>query len=155
MRATLLLCDHAVVAEGKLYISGAGWSVTGPDPAPSAIALKLDVPWDLTNQPIEIRLRLVTEDGAPVLQAGPAGPSPIEVVARLEVGRPVGVPAGSPISPRCRSPPEAATPGCSRSTASTRRTGTSPSRPDRRPRRPAVRPRCLSSGSGAVTVRAQ
>lgn len=97
MRATLLLCDHAVVAEGKLYISGAGWSVTGPDPASSAIALKLDVPWDLTNQPIEIRLRLVTEDGAPVLQAGPAGPSPIEVVARLEVGRPVGVPAGSPI----------------------------------------------------------
>ena len=58
MRATQLLCDHAVVAEGKLYISGAGWSVTGPDPAPSAIALKLDVPWDLTNLPIEIRLRL-------------------------------------------------------------------------------------------------
>lgn len=97
MRATLLLCDHAAVAEGKLYISGAGWSVTGPDPAPSAIALKLDVPWDLTNQPIEIHLRLVTQDGAPVLQGGPEGPVPVEVSARLEVGRPVGIPAGTPI----------------------------------------------------------
>ena len=45
VRAWMLLADYAVVADGKLYVSGGGWSVTSPG-APSAIAMKLDVPWD-------------------------------------------------------------------------------------------------------------
>ena len=36
VKLTMLLCDHATVAEGKLYINGAGWSVTGPEPSPSS-----------------------------------------------------------------------------------------------------------------------
>ena len=66
MRATLLLADHAVVADGKLYINGGGWSVTGPTPTPSAIAVKLDVPWDRANQKLHLRLRLIGQDGEPV-----------------------------------------------------------------------------------------
>lgn len=93
----MLLCDHAVVAEGKLYISGGGWSQTGPDPSPTAIAMKIDVPWDRTNTPIALRLRLVGADGEPVTQAGPMGPVPIEVGAQLEVGRPPGLAQGTPI----------------------------------------------------------
>ena len=32
----MLLCDAAQVADGKLYVLGGGWSMTGPDPVPSA-----------------------------------------------------------------------------------------------------------------------
>ena len=41
----MLLCDAAQVADGKLFVLGGGWSLTGPDPVPSAIALKIDVDW--------------------------------------------------------------------------------------------------------------
>jgi len=41
----MLLCDSAQVADGKLYILGGGWSVTGPQPVPSAVAIKLEVDW--------------------------------------------------------------------------------------------------------------
>ena len=33
----MLLADAAQQLGGKLYILGGGWSVTGPQPAPSAI----------------------------------------------------------------------------------------------------------------------
>ena len=45
MNVTMLLCDAAQVAYGKLYILGGGWSMTGPDPVPSAVALKIHVDW--------------------------------------------------------------------------------------------------------------
>ena len=41
----MLLCDAAQVSDGKLFILGGGWSMTGPDPVPSAVALKIDVDW--------------------------------------------------------------------------------------------------------------
>lgn len=96
MRATLLLADHAVVAEGKLYINGGGWSVTTGG-APSAIAVKLDVPWDRTNQRLQLRLRLVGQDGEPVVVPGPEGPQPVVIAAEAEVGRPPGLAHGADI----------------------------------------------------------
>ena len=45
VKVTMLLCDAAQVADGKLFVLGGGWSLTGPDPMPSAIALKIDVGW--------------------------------------------------------------------------------------------------------------
>src|SRR5688572_18666622 len=45
MKVTMLLCDAAQVVDGKLYLLGGGWSFVGPDPAPMAIAIKIDVPW--------------------------------------------------------------------------------------------------------------
>lgn len=97
MRVTMLLCDHAVVAEGKLYINGGGWSVRPAAPVPMFLALKVDVPWDRAGRPIAMELRLVDEDGHPVTQLAPAGPTPVLVAAQLEVGRPPGLVAGAPV----------------------------------------------------------
>jgi hypothetical protein len=97
MKVTMLLCDHAAVADGKLYINGGGWSLTGPLPAPSAIALKIDVPWDRTNSLIRIVLTLVGEDGRQVMQAMEGAFEPITIKAEFEVGRPVGIPKGTAI----------------------------------------------------------
>jgi len=96
VRATMLLADHAVVAEGKLYISGGGWSVTSPG-APSAIAVKLDVPWDRTNERLHLRLRLIGQDGEQVTVQGPEGQHPVEITAEAEVGRPPGLAHGADI----------------------------------------------------------
>ena len=30
----MMLCDAAQVSDGKLYVLGGGWSMTGPDPVP-------------------------------------------------------------------------------------------------------------------------
>jgi hypothetical protein len=93
----MLLCDHVAVAEGKLYISGGGWTITGPAPVPTGIAVILGVPWDRANVQIQFTLRLLQEDGQPVLQEGPVGPTPLEIGGQFEVGRPPGVRPGSPL----------------------------------------------------------
>ena len=86
----MMLADSAQVSEGKLYILGGGWSVTGP-PAPSAIALHVEVPWDQTNRRLEWRLELVDSDGYPVMTPdGEGGENPIMMGGEFEVGRPPG-----------------------------------------------------------------
>lgn len=97
MRATLMLADHAVVADGKLYINGGGWSVTGPAPAPSAIAVKLDVPWDRANQRLQLRLQLIGQDGDPVLLPSSEGPQPVLIEGEAEIGRPAGLVPGADV----------------------------------------------------------
>lgn len=92
----MLLCDFAQAAEGKLYVMGGGWSIRG-DLAPMALAIKIDVPWSETNRRHEWRLSLVDADGYPVLVEGPEGMRPIEVRDGFEVGRPAGLPEGTPI----------------------------------------------------------
>jgi hypothetical protein len=93
----MLLADSAQSIEGKLYVLGGGWSTTGPAPAPSAIALKIDVPWDEANRAHPMRLELLTSDGKPVEMPGPQGLAPVLIEARLEVGRPPGITAGVPL----------------------------------------------------------
>lgn len=97
MKLTMLLCDSAQASEGKLYILGGGWNLTGPDPSPSAIALQIDVPWDQTNRRHRLRLTLVTDDGEPVPVPTPTGPRPVQIDAEFEVGRPPGVKPGAPM----------------------------------------------------------
>ena len=97
MRVTMLLCDAAQVADGKLYVLGGGWSLIGPDPMPSAIALKIDVDWTEVDKPHHWELFLVDEDGNPVIAEGLEGPQAIEVRGDFEVNRPVAVPPGSPV----------------------------------------------------------
>ncbi len=90
-----MLADSAQVSEGKLFILGGGWSVTGP-PAPSAIVLHVEVPWDLTNRRLEWRLELVDSDGYPVMSAdGEGGENAIMMGGEIEVGRPPGTPQGA------------------------------------------------------------
>lgn len=98
MEATIILCDSAEAVGGKLYILGGGWSVTGPDPSPSALAIKIDVPWTDANRPIPVEVSLITADGGPVLAPDRQGnPKPVAVRLDIEVGRPPGLPHGTPL----------------------------------------------------------
>ncbi len=96
-RVTMMLADHVAQAEGKLYISGGGWTLTGPGSVPSGIAVLIEVPWNQANTKIAFRLVLVQQDGEPVLQQGPMGPAAVEIGGDLEVGRPAGVKPGTPL----------------------------------------------------------
>ena len=95
MKATVILADFAEAINGKLYIMGGGWSITGPDPTPSALAVKLEVPWDESNRQHTLRLALIDDDDQPVIPIG--GEKPFEITGGFEVGRPTGLPAGTPL----------------------------------------------------------
>lgn len=91
----MMLADAAQAAEGKLYIIGGGWNITGPDPSPSAIAIYAEVSWDMANMRHPWRLELVNSDGEPVLVPTPMGEQPLVIEGELEVGRPPGVTPGT------------------------------------------------------------
>lgn len=93
MKVTILLADAAQAVGGKLYILGGGWSVTGPDPTPSALAMKIEVPWTEANRRHELTVALLDADGNPVI----IGDNPVEIRGEFEVGRPPGLPAGTPL----------------------------------------------------------
>jgi hypothetical protein len=96
VKATLLLCDFAQVAGGKLTAVGAGWTFTSPVTT-HAVGILLDVPWDMANVRMSWRLELRDADGQQVAQDGPQGPVPVQAGGEIEVGRPVGTPPGTPI----------------------------------------------------------
>jgi len=92
-----MLCDHAQVVEGKLFISGGGIDrmvlPAGTQPpyvANFAVAGLVRVPWTATNAEHVLRFRFVTEDGGvPELPEGAAaGPEGITGEMRFNVGRP-------------------------------------------------------------------
>ena len=87
----MLLADAAQAVDGKLYVLGGGWSVTGPEPAPMAIALKIDVPWDEANKRHKFQLALLDADGQPVIVPTPTGERPFELTGEFETGRPAGL----------------------------------------------------------------
>jgi hypothetical protein len=97
VKVTMLLCDAAQVADGKLYVLGGGWSLTGPEPMPSAIALKVDVGWHEAETPHHWELYLEDADGQPVMVDTPEGAQPVEVRGELQVARPTTVPPGTPV----------------------------------------------------------
>lgn len=97
MKVTMLLADSVQVAEGKLFVLGGGWNMTGPGPVAHGIALIFHVPWNDANRRLTIGLELVTADGRAVTQPGPLGETPVRVDGEFEVGRPVGVAPGSTI----------------------------------------------------------
>jgi hypothetical protein len=95
VRVTFMLADSAQEVGGKLYILGGGWSVTGPVVPPSAVVIKIDVPWDEANRPHTWVLRLIDEDGVPAAVDGDG--SELRVEGTFEVGRPAGIRPGTPI----------------------------------------------------------
>jgi hypothetical protein len=97
MKVTMLLADSAQAVAGKLYILGGGWSITGPAPAPFALAIKIEVPWDQTNIKHTFKLTLLDSDGHQVMGESPEGSEPIQLEAGFEVGRPAGVRPGTPL----------------------------------------------------------
>ena len=100
MKATLLLADFAQVADGKLTVVGGGWSVTGPDPTPFAIAILVQVPWDQANVRHTLRLELLDADGnAVTMETEDGDDDPIlffdDIV--FELGWPPGLKPGTPL----------------------------------------------------------
>jgi hypothetical protein len=93
----MLLCDAAQVADGKLYVLGGGWSMTGPDPVPSAIALKIDVGWHEADLTHHVELFLEDADARPVMVETNEGTQPVEVRGEFTVSHPTAIPEGSPI----------------------------------------------------------
>jgi hypothetical protein len=97
MKVTMLLADAAQAVGGKLYILGGGWSITGPDPAPMAFAIKIEVPWNDANKQHHLCLALCDQDGQPVKIPTPMGEQAVEIKSNFEVGRPAGLVTGTPI----------------------------------------------------------
>jgi hypothetical protein len=94
VKATMLLADAVQEAGGKLYVLGGGWSVRrGDGPFQMALAIKLEVPWTEANTPHAVVAELVTQDGPPALMNG----QPVRIEGQIEVGRPPGIPAGTPL----------------------------------------------------------
>jgi hypothetical protein len=98
MMATILLADAAQAIDNKLYVLGGGWSVTGPDPSPSALAIALKVPWDEANRRHDLRVELLDSDGQPITVGSAEDDGQHMVVeSQFEVGRPPGLRPGTPI----------------------------------------------------------
>ncbi len=99
MNVTLLLCDSAQAVNGKLYILGGGWSIIGPTIGPTALALKISVPWNEANRKHNVSIKLLTADGRPFMVPGPVEKQEQEVRidAEIEVGRPPGLVEGAPL----------------------------------------------------------
>lgn len=80
----LMLSDHAEVINGKLYMMGGGYDrrYIGDikNPVTLSTVVGVLVPWNLTNQPHSVKLRIETEDGQMLGQ---------EVQGNLSVGRSV------------------------------------------------------------------
>jgi hypothetical protein len=65
---TAILADAATVAEGKLYVHGAGWNVIIAPQIPAshpslALALAFKLDWHEGNEDLPIVVELVNEDG--------------------------------------------------------------------------------------------
>jgi len=97
MNVTMLIADSAQVADGKLYILGGGWSVTGPEPVPSAVAIKVSVDWHEFNDEHHWELFLEDADGKLVQFETPEGMQSIEVRGDFSATAPAGVPVGTPV----------------------------------------------------------
>jgi len=95
VHVTMLLCDHAAVAEGKLYLSGGGWTHIPPSPTPFAIALFIQVPWSLADRVVTFVLRLVGADGQPVMVSDEAGSRPLCVEGQINVGQTTSIRPGT------------------------------------------------------------
>ena len=85
----LLLADRAEVLNGKLYMMGGAWDRRHirdiGTPVSLTIVVGVLVPWNLTNEPHRLRIRIEDEDGSPV---------PPEVEATVNVGRPANAMRG-------------------------------------------------------------
>ncbi len=92
---TVLLCDSAQVADGKLYVLGGGWTICGPGAFQHALAIKVEVPWNEANRRHSLEAVLMDEDARPVRIGNP--PVEIKFQGTFEVGRPPGLPAGTPL----------------------------------------------------------
>jgi hypothetical protein len=99
MRITVLLADAAQVdPAGKAHALGIGWTETPTPTPPMALLLLVEVEWHEANTQHHLVAELQTQDGRPVLLPGEDGLEGVRFDADVEVGRPAGLPHGSPLS---------------------------------------------------------
>jgi hypothetical protein len=94
---TLLLADAAQAVDNKLYILGGGWSIRGPEPTPSALAVHLKVPWEEANERHQLRVELLDGEGKPVVLGEESEDQPLAFDGDFEVGRRPELALGTPI----------------------------------------------------------
>lgn len=102
MDVIAMLCDHAQVEGGKLFVSGAGISLVGappvgpPYPVSVALAALVTIPWTATNQQHTLTIELVSEVGGgsservAIASGLPPGADPADegkIVAQFTAGR--------------------------------------------------------------------
>lgn len=93
LEVTMVLCDAVQVAEGKLWMLGAGWTrIAANTPAPQGLGVIAHVPYDLSNQKFRLEIQLLDADGQAVTFGEP--PLPVGSEGEFEVGRPPGVKPG-------------------------------------------------------------
>ena len=97
MKVTMMLADAAQAVGNKLFILGGGWSITVTPTQPTAIAIKIAVPWGEANRKHRLRLALLDDDGQAVRVPTPKGEQPLEIGGGFEVGRPPGLRPGTSI----------------------------------------------------------
>ncbi len=98
MNATILLCDFAETADGKLFVLGGGWNLKGFN-TQMALAILIEVPWGEANRQHQWRVQLLDADGRPVASTGPQGEAvPVQAGGQFEVGRPAGIPEGTALN---------------------------------------------------------
>src|SRR5260370_41420563 len=91
MRATMMLADHAQIADGKLFISGGGWSTCGPGPTPCAVVVIFHGPWQETRDKVSFALRPIDEDGRAATHPGATDRRPVHGHGHFEAPRPLGM----------------------------------------------------------------
>lgn len=105
MRAMAFLADSVVVAEGKMYVQGAGWDTVQALQLPVrhsrlGIGCLIRVPYTETNTPHMLEIRIEDADGGEIPLADvPAGTKGAEgkmkrIGAQFTVGRPAIISAG-------------------------------------------------------------
>lgn len=93
LSVTMLTADAVQLAEGKLWMLGAGWTrIPANVPAPQGLGVIVHVPFDMANQTLKLEVSLIDADGQPVLRGEP--PAPVGAGGEFEIGRPAGVKPG-------------------------------------------------------------
>lgn len=90
MRATLLLAEAAQVADGKLFVLGAGWSQIGAGPSQMAVAILIEFNATEAGGDHHFELFLTDSEHQPVFTESPAGSMPVEVRGDASVQLPDG-----------------------------------------------------------------
>ncbi len=83
------------MADGKLFIHGAGWDTVGVPSLPAvrptlSVALRFRIPWSDTNPKHTVDLDIVDEDGHSILP-----PAQGHLRGTVTIGRPAGLPEGT------------------------------------------------------------
>jgi hypothetical protein len=90
VRATLLLCEAAQVADGKLNVLGAGWIEIATGPAAMAVAVLIQFPAAEANGGHHFELFLTDSEHQPVFVDTVNGSMPVEVRGDVNVELPEG-----------------------------------------------------------------